>query len=229
MTVDLVIYIWHVLTDISSFLLFFFSSFLLFFFSSFLFFFFSGALGVNVNQVLPSKHTAALEHVSSSSTGRSSNTGRSRRGSFGRLSRQQRLRWNKGPSSTSSTSSKEKEPTWIEVQPTDGTPRYYYHRITRETSWTIPEVMEEPLPPPPPPPSLPAARLPSSSPGVKNLNFFLASIGMTEYLPNFYAEELTLEQLQAVSANGRSVLDSVLKEVGVNKIGQRMKIYLALQ
>ena len=70
----------------------------------------------------------------------------------------------------------------------------------------------------------PAAGAPSS---VKQL---LGSLGLERYLARFEAEEMEMPVLIALArGEGKDALDAALKELGVNSIGHRLKIFAALQ
>jgi len=70
----------------------------------------------------------------------------------------------------------------------------------------------------------PAAGAPAS---VKEL---LGSLGLEQYLARFEAEEMEIAVLVSLArSEGKEALDEALKEVGVNSIGHRLKIFAALQ
>lgn len=70
----------------------------------------------------------------------------------------------------------------------------------------------------------PAAGAPRS---VKEL---LASLSLSQYLQRFEAEEMEMPVLVSLArTEGKEALDEALKELGVNSIGHRLKIFAALQ
>ena len=58
----------------------------------------------------------------------------------------------------------------------------------------------------------------------------LGSLGLEQYLARFEAEEMEMPVLVSLArSEGKEALDEALKEIGVNSIGHRLKIFAALQ
>ena len=205
-----------------------------------------GALGVDLNYVLPSKQRrtsygklSRRQQSKVHGVDRKEITkfgiGRNRRASFGKMSKRQKLRVTSQNIADKAATDKA---IWIEVV-VDGGNNYFYHRFTRATSWTNPEkVVQEDIPPPPPSTTtkLSSFKNPQEFQRLENdpeeeqddLLFFLQDVGMEMYFSSFQYESLSLKQLMSIARQSRTVLDGVLKEIGIKKLGSRMKIYIAL-
>ena len=205
-----------------------------------------GALGVDLNYVLPSKQRrtsygklSRRQQSKVHGVDRKEITkfgiGRNRRASYGKMSKRQKIRVTSQNIADKAATDKA---IWIEVV-VDGGNNYFYHRFTRATSWTNPEkVVQEDIPPPPPSTTtkLSSFKNPQEFQRLENdpeeeqddLLFFLQDIGMEMYFSSFQYESLSLKQLMSIARQSRTVLDGVLKEIGIKKLGSRMKIYIAL-
>ena len=194
------------------------------------------SMNIDMNHILPSKQI-----ITQYNTNSNTNTHRrQRRNSYLTNSNYNNSSSNSNKKNKSHNSEytylkmeqEEEEKMWIAVSSEDvNVPVYYYHKRTRETSWTNPEEHKKKKRPPPPPP--PRTKRPMSldmkSRKEENvlLYAFLSGLKLEKYLPEFVEECLTMEQLSCMALKDRE-LDWCLKEIGVAKMGERMKIKLAL-
>ena len=122
---------------------------------------------------------------------------------------------------------------WVEAKAPSGR-SYWWHRETRETTWEQPREHQVPArSPPPPPPQEHRAQL-ASGPAIARssdvrIARFLRGLGLPQYVADFEREELTVGHLRELATEGRGELDDALKSLGMTKMGQRLKVWMALR
>lgn len=204
------------------------------------------SIGVDIDSIKPSRERHAPAIDSSAITVASASLLRRRRSStFGKLSFAQRMRLKTNSQDVyHEDAGKEEEKNklatpavplaanmWVEARAPSGR-SYWWRRDTRETTWEQPREPQPP-PPPPPPPKQPHTQLADGTAIAKSpdmtIDRFLRGLGLPQYVADFEREEITLAQLRDLTVDGRGDLDSALKSLGMTKMGQRLKMWMALR
>ena len=76
-----------------------------------------------------------------------------------------------------------------------------------------------------PVPSPQPATVPGPAASASTMSGFLEAVGLPQYVPMFEEEEMELEVLrEALKRQGRSMVEDILKEIGVKTMGHRTRI-----
>ena len=206
------------------------------------------AIGLDMDGIKPSREWRAGATTGAASSAKK-DTGLSRRrrrsSTFGKLSFAQKMRQKKVSQDVYHEEEKEEEEEeeekavvamttmWVEAKAPSGR-SYWWHRETRETTWEQPREHQVPArSPPPPPPQEHRAQL-ASGPAIARssdvrIARFLRGLGLPQYVADFEREELTVGHLRELATEGRGELDDALKSLGMTKMGQRLKVWMALR